>query len=149
MTFNTLQVSALVALLLAGGGLLYQHEQNARQADAIETLKRDASRDQGLIELQGNALASIQKLQGEIASIDSASRATRQALDAQSAAISQSLEELKRNDQTTRSYLAGPVPAAVGMRWQRAESIDPITYRSGGVRADAVPTASPSRAGQQ
>lgn len=149
MTLNTLQVAALSALLLAAAGLFYQHEQNGRQADAIDTLKRDASRDQGVIEVQSNALASIQQLQGEVALITSASRATRQALDAQSAAISQSLEELKRNDQTIRSYLDSPVPAAVGVRWQRAESTDPITYRSGSVRADAVPSASTPRPGQQ
>jgi hypothetical protein len=148
MTLNTLQVSALAALLLAGAGLCYQHEQSARQADTIGTLKRDASLAQGVIEVQGNALASIQQLQGEIASITSATRATRQALDAQSAAISQSLEELKRNDQTIRSYLDSPVPAAIGVRWQRAESVDPITYRTGGVRVDPVPSAGASRPGQ-
>lgn len=149
MTFNTLQVTALALLLLAGGGLLYQHEQNGRQADAIDRLTRDASRDQGLIDLQGNALAVMQQLQGDIAAIKAATRATQQALDAQSAAMSRSLEELKRNDQAIRTYLDGPVPAAVGMRWQRAESTDPLTYRSGGVRVDTVSPSGSARPGPQ
>lgn len=148
MTISTLQVSALAALLLAAGGLFYQHEQNARQADTIATLKRDADRDQGLIKSQGDALSSIQLLQRDVAAISSATRATQQALDAQSSVMGNALKELKRNDQAVRDYLNSPVPAAIGLRWKRAESTDPLTYRpAGSVRPDTVPTTGSARPG--
>lgn len=147
MTISTLQVTALAALLLAGGGLLYQHEQNARQADTIGALKKDADRDQGLIKSQAAALSSFQQLQRDVAAINSVTRATQQTLDAQMSVMGNDLKELKRNDQAVHDYLISPVPAAVGLRWKRAESTDPLTYRpAGSVRANAVPpagTASP------
>lgn len=148
MTISTLQVTALAALLLAGGGLFYQHEQNARQADTIATLKRDADRDQGLIKSQGDALSSVHQLQRDVAAINSVTRATQQALDAQMSVMGNDLRELKRNDQAVRDYLNSPVPAAIGLRWKRAESTDPLTYRpAGSVRANTVPPAGSGRPG--
>lgn len=145
MTVNPLQVAALAALILAGGSLIYLQGDNVRQVDEIARLGRDASRDKALISSQANALSSIQQLQRDVAAINASGKAMQQTISAQSSAISRSLEELKRNDQAISDYLNSPVPAVVGVRWQRAESVDPIKYRqSSGMQPDAVSPASPA-----
>ena len=64
-------------------------------------------------------------------------------LAGQTAHINRSLAELKRSDEQITAYLASPVPGALGLRYARTETTDPVEYRAGaaGVRADLVPAA--------
>ncbi len=148
---NPLLLAALVALLLAGWAIDRTTSANARQADRIVTLERDATRAAELVELQAAALADSQAVQGELMRIGTATRQLQQSLNIQTARLGAGLEELKRNDQATRDYLLGAVPAAVGMRHARPETTDPLEYRraAAGVRADAVPPAGSTAAGRQ
>lgn len=68
---------------------------------------------------------------------------TQSTLAGQTAHINRSLAELKRSDEQITAYLASPVPGALGLRYARTETTDPVEYRAGaaGVRADLVPTA--------
>lgn len=140
LNVNALHVVALVALLGALWAVDHTRGENARQADQITSLQRDASRDQQLIADQAKALAGQQALQGELSKISAATRKTEQALARQSAQLARDLEELKRTDETVEPYLRGLVPVAVGLRYERPETTDPLAYRQGGgVRTGAVP----------
>lgn len=134
-------VGFFLLTILAG----YKHLEGARQADQIRVFERDAERTAELVTLQANALANGQALQGELLRIGTATRQLQQTLNIQTARLDASLDELKRNDQATRDYLLGAVPAAVGMRHARPETTDPAAYRqaAAGVRADPVPPAGP------
>lgn len=68
---------------------------------------------------------------------------TQSTLAGQTAHLNRSLAELKRSDEQITAYLASPVPGALGLRYARTETTDPVEYRAGaaGVRADLVPTA--------
>lgn len=65
---------------------------------------------------------------------------TQSTLSVQTGQISRSLAELKRNNEQITAYLASPVPGALGLRYARTETTDPVEYRSGavGVRVDPV-----------
>lgn len=139
LNVNALHVVALVALLGALWAVDHTRAENARKADQIAGLERDASRDQQLIADQASALASQQALQGELVKISAATRKTEQAIARQSAQLARDLEELKRSDETIEPYLRGLVPVAIGLRYERPETIDPLAYRqAGGVRTGAV-----------
>lgn len=73
----------------------------------------------------------------------------RDAITGQSALISQSLKELKRNDKAVADYLAIPVPAALGVRYARPATTNPVAWRaaSTGVQPDAVPAAGSASGG--
>lgn len=50
------------------------------------------------------------------------------------------LKELIANDKEVRDYMLQPVPAALGLRYERSATTDPTKYRSGGsVRPDPMP----------
>ena len=150
MTTNPLQLASLAALLLAGAALVYLQGENALQAERISTLQRDVTAGNGLAVEQAAAITALTGLQADVAIIRAASQATHQALAAQSAALGRDLQELKRNDQAITAYLTDPVPAAVGLRWVRSESTDPLSYRqSAVVRPGAVSPASVSSAAKQ
>lgn len=140
LSVNPLHVVALVALLGALWAVDHTRGENARQADQIVTLERDASRNAELIELQATALTNQQALQGELSKISAATRKTEQALARQTDQLARDLEELRRTDETVEPYLRGLVPVAVGLRYERPETTDPLVYRqAGGVRTGAVP----------
>lgn len=73
---------------------------------------------------------------------------TQSTLVGQTAQLNRSLLELKRSDEKVTAYLAGPVPGALGLRYVRAETTDPVEYRASaaGVRVEPVPSPSPSGA---
>ena len=139
MNLNNLLALTLTALV-GIFSVLYLNAENARQADQIERLEREAKADQQLIGDQAKALAGQQALQVELGKISAATRKTEQTLSQQSEQLARDLEELKRTDETVEPYLRGLVPVAVGLRYERPETTDPIAYRqAGGVRTGAVP----------
>lgn len=73
---------------------------------------------------------------------------TQSTLSGQTAQITRSLAELKRTDEQITAYLAAPIPRAIGVRYARAETTDPVEYRSAaiGLRVDPVPSARASSA---
>lgn len=71
---------------------------------------------------------------------------TQSTLSVQTGQINRSLAELKRNNEQITTYLASPVPSALGLRYARTETTDPVEYRASAasVRADAVPASGSS-----
>lgn len=141
-----LTLTALVGIF----SVLYLNAENARQADQIDRLEREAKADQQLIADQAKALAGQQALQVELGKISAATRKTEQTLSRQGEQLARDLEELKRTDETVEPYLRGLVPVAVGLRYERPETTDPIAYRQGGgVRTGAVPAVGAPGAGHE
>lgn len=140
---SPLHVLALVALIGAAWAIDRTTQDNRNKADQIAELQRDASRDAGVIESQAAALGDLEELREQVRTIGAESRQLRTVLDAQAAQLRAGLEELKRDDQEARDYLASPVPAAVGLRYARPATADPAAYRAAaaGVRPGAVPAA--------
>jgi len=91
-----LTLTALVGIF----SVLYLNAENARQADQIDRLEREAKADQQLIADQAKALAGQQALQVELGKISAATRKTEQTLSRQSEQLARDLEELKRTDET-------------------------------------------------
>ncbi|WP_407578966.1 hypothetical protein [Pseudomonas aeruginosa] len=141
-----LTLTALVGIF----SVLYLRAENARQADQIGELQRAAKADQQLIADQAKALAGQQALQVELGKISASTRKTEQTLSRQSEQLARDLEELKRTDETVEPYLRGLVPVAVGLRYERPETTDPLAYRQGGgVRTGAVPAVGAPGAGHE
>lgn len=71
---------------------------------------------------------------------------TQSTLSVQTGQINRSLAELKRDNEQITTYLASPVPSAIGVRYARTETTDPVEYRASAasVRADVVPSSGPS-----
>lgn len=140
---NALHVGALVALLLAVWAIDRQGQTIGAQGDQITALQGAAGQQADLIARQSRALESQGALASEVMAIGRTTKQTLQTISGQGEQLAASLEELKRNDQESRDYLAMPVPRAVGLRWERAESTDPATYRAAaaGLRSGAVPPA--------
>lgn len=99
-------------------------------------------------ELKGanSALDNQAVMREALDKIDRQTRSTYLVLEGQTAQINRDLAELKRTDEKIRTYLDGPVPAAIGLRHARPETTDPIAYRAGVVvQPSAVsPTGSPA-----
>jgi hypothetical protein len=79
------------------------------------------------------ALDSQAVLRDAVDKIDRQTRFISTALDGQAAQLNRNLAELKRTDEKTNSYLAELVPVALGLRYQRPETTDPVAYRAGAV----------------
>ena len=128
--------------LVAVGYMNYQRIESNAQAASISQLKADALQDASTIASQAAALTGIKQLQLQVTDLNTNSLAAMQAIGADTTALAAGLQELKSHDQTIADYLRGAVPAAVGVRWQRAASTDPSTYRKtgGAMPANAVPT---------
>ena len=143
--------AAAVALLmaLAAGvawwGMAPRIEQQSQRADTAE---RSLAAAEQMVELQAGVLAAQQQTLGRLADIERRMQQLGQTIDRNQAAHSAAIEELKRNDQTVRDYLATAVPAALGRLYQRPETTDPAAYTApAGMQPGAVPAAGPGAAG--
>lgn len=147
---NPLHVGALVALVLALWAIDHTTSENAHLADQLASLQRDESRNAQLIQQQAAALAQRDALADRVAAIQSGLGALGRDLRARADENAQAMEELKRNDQEVREWMAGCVPAAVGVRYARPTTTDPRAYRAPeSVPAVGVPAAgSPCGPGQ-
>lgn len=131
-----------VLALTAVAYINYQRIENAAQGQTIERQQEAARLSASTIKSQAQALEGIKQLRLQVDALNTESLKSLQAIGADTAALSADLQELKRHDQTVADYLRGAVPLAIGMRWQRAPSTDPSTYRQtgGSMPANAVPT---------
>ena len=103
-------------------------------------------------ELKGanSALDNQAVMREALDKIDRQTRSTYLVLEGQTAQINRDLAELKRTDENIRTYLAGRVPAAIGLRHARPDTTDPVAYRAGAVvQPGAVSSAGSSAVSNQ
>ena len=118
-------------------------QANARLTEANEGLamQRDAL---------SKALGDQASLRSVLDKIDRQTRSINFVLDGQTAQLNRNLAELKRTDEKTNAYLAELVPVALGLRYARPETTDPIAYRAGAVlQSGAVSSAGSAATGGQ
>ena len=118
-------------------------QANARLTEANEGLamQRDAL---------SKALGDQASLRSVLDKIDRQTRSINFVLDGQTAQLNRNLAELKRTDEKTNAYLAELVPVALGLRYARPETTDPIAYRAGAVlQSGAVSSAGSATTGGQ
>ena len=118
-------------------------QANVRYAEANEQL---AGEREGLLD----ALRDMGDVRTALSNIERNTRAINSTLDGQTAQLNRNLAELKRTDEKTNAYLAELVPVALGLRYQRPETTDPVAYRAGAVvQPDAVSPAGSAATGSQ
>lgn len=118
-------------------------QNNLRYAEANEQL---AGERDGLLD----ALRDMGDVRRALTDIDRNTRAINSTLDGQAAQLNRNLDELKRTDEKTNAYLAELIPAALGLRYQRPETTDPVAWRAGAiVQPGAVPPSRPAAIGGQ
>lgn len=118
-------------------------QANTRLTEANEGLakQRDAL---------SKALGDQASLRSVLDKIDRQTRSINFVLDGQTAQLNRNLAELKRTDEKTNAYLAELVPVALGLRYARPETTDPIAYRAGAVlQSGAVSSAGSAATGGQ
>ena len=120
---------------------------------AMQESKRLDELNHGLArELYGmtSALESQAVLREVLDKIDRQTRSTNTVLAGQTAQLNRNLAELKRTDEKTNAYLAELVPVALGLRYARPETKDPVAYRAGAVvQPGAVSPAGSATTGGQ
>lgn len=135
-----------LAGLVSMGSLWFADHAMQESARVVE-LNRGLAR-----ELYGmtSALESQAFLREALDKIDRQTRSINAVLDGQAAQLNRSLAELRRTDEKTNAYLAALIPGALGLRYARPETTDPIAYRAGAVlQPGAVsPTGSAATGGQ-
>lgn len=118
-------------------------QANERYAEANKEL---ADQRDGLLD----ALRDMGDVRTALSNIERKTRAINSTLDGQTAQLNRNLAELKRTDEKTNAYLAELVPVALGLRYQRPETTDPVAYRAGAVvQPGAVSPAGSSATGSQ
>lgn len=136
----------LAAALVVVGSLWFADhalQSNVRYAEVNEEL---AGQRDGLIE----ALHDMGDVRTALSNIERNTRAINSTLDGQTAQLNRNLAELKRTDEKTNAYLAELVPVALGLRYQRPETTDPVAYRAGAVvQPGAVSPAGSAATGNQ
>ena len=96
------------------------------------------------------ALGDQASLRSVLDKIDRQTRSTNTVLVGQTAQLNRNLAELKRTDEKTNAYLAELVPVALGLRYARPETNDPVAYRAGAVvQPGAVSPAGSATTGGQ
>lgn len=92
------------------------------------------------------ALADQAAVRDALSEMNTRLNQTQSTLSVQTGQINRSLAELKRDNEQITTYLASPVPSAIGVRYARTETTDPVEYRAraASVRADVVPSSGPS-----
>ena len=96
------------------------------------------------------ALGDQASLRSVLDKIDRQTRSINYVLDGQTAQLNRNLAELKRTDEKTNAYLAELVPVALGLRYARPETNDPVAYRAGAVvQPGAVSPAGSATTGGQ
>ena len=118
-------------------------EQNATLRKSVEVSEaNNAAYKEALLDREAFRIV--------LAQIDTRTRSIYSTLDGQAAQLNRSLAELKRTDEKTNAYLAELVPVALGLRYQRPETTDPVAYRAGAVlQSGAVPSAGSAATGGQ
>lgn len=133
--------AALVSVLS-----LWTADHYRQSSDRVSAAYADlaAERD-GLVDLLRGQVV----LRESLDKIDRQTRAITSALDGQTAQLNRNLVEMKRTDEKARAYLAELIPVALGLRYARPETTDPVAYRAGAVvQPGAVPASGPPAVAQ-
>lgn len=101
-------------------------QNNVRYAEANEQLA-------GEREVLLDALRDMGDVRTALSNIERKTRSINSVLDGQAAQLNRSLAELRRTDEKTNAYLAALIPGALGLRYARPETTDPVAYRAGAV----------------
>lgn len=119
-------------------------EQNATLRKAVQVSETNNA-------TLATALRDQQALRVVLGLIDTRTRSIYSTLDGQAAQLNRSLAELKRTDEKTNAYLADLIPGALGMRYARPDTTDPVAYRAGAavVQSGAVSPTGSGAAGNQ
>ena len=118
-----------------------------QESDRVVELNRGLAR-----ELYGmtSALESQAVLREALDKIDHQTRSINTVLDGQAAQLNRGLAELRRTDEKTNAYLAALIPGALGLRYARPETTDPVAYRAGAVlQSGAVSSTGSAATGGQ
>ena len=149
---NWLSLAKPLGLIALGASLVWwglspRIDLQAQRADRAELSLADAER---MITLQAGVLAEQQRQIGQVTELDRQMRQLNRDINQNAAAQAAAIEELKRHDPAVADYLRDPVPAALGVRYERPETNDPRAYRMPtGVSPGGVPaTGAPGGAGQ-
>lgn len=141
-------VAALVVVLALWRA---DHSDQARAAAEQRSVSHSADKVRLLEHNKqlADALASRDELQAMLSRIDRNGQQLQVTVTGQTALINRNLTELKRRDQESAKYLAWPVPAALGLRYARPATTDPVAYRAAatGVQSGPVPAASTASPG--
>ena len=143
-------MSALLPWALAGLVSVFSlwfADHAMQESDRVVELNRGLAR-----ELYGmtSALESQAVLREALDKIDHQTRSINTVLDGQAAQLNRSLAELRRTDEKTNAYLAALIPGALGLRYARPETTDPVAYRAGAVlQPGAVSSAGSAATGGQ
>jgi hypothetical protein len=143
--------SALVVVVSLWAADHYRQSENAAQ-QKVDTLAKNVSTLTERNELLAQALNDRTLVQEQLAQVSQATRLLNNTLATQSVQINRNFEELKRNDKAITDYFRLPVPTALGLRYARPATTDPVAYRAAatGLReSGAVPAAGASSAQAQ
>lgn len=148
---------SLNPLVVAIGGLVVvlslwsvDHSRLTRDAalQKAETAEGQVKQLGAVNDAQALALADRANLQRQLTEIGRDTQRIYTTLDSQSVLINRNLDEMKRNDKAVADYLGGHVPVALGLRYARPETTDPVAWRAAAsVQPGAVPVAGPAAAG--
>lgn len=143
-------ISLFVALVVALALWAFDHQ--GQSLAFVESDRKTLADQNAALVLHSNALASALSdqtaLRAVLNTISEQTRKTQTTLDSQSAQLNRDLVELRRNDEKTNAYLSSLVPVAVGLRYARPDTTDPVAYRAGAIdlRANPVPSTGSARA---
>ena len=135
--------AALLALVLcAVPSLLYWnslHKIETRDKD-IATLQSTVDAQKASLQREVDWSASRENVIKSLLVIGEDIKKVQDQIKANDKASQAALKELIKNDKEVRDYMAQPVPAALGLQYQRPATTDPTQYRSGrSVHSDAMP----------
>lgn len=148
-----MNVYGWIAFVIVGILSFWQWDHGALSVAVVEQ-QRDTSQAkvaglEGTNKTLTQALLDKSALETALNEIRVEARKTRAVLDGQTSQIRQDITELKRTDADVKAYLSGSVPAALGVRYARPATTDPVAWRAGstqGLRPGAVPATGPPSA---
>ena len=136
-------VLALVLALWAADH--YRQKENAAQ-EKVAKLTSSVEALTAHNELLAQALNDRTLVQEQLAQVSQATRQMNNTMATQSAQINRNFDELKRNDQAIADYFRLPVPTALGVRYERPETTDPVAYRAAAANLRKPGAVSPAGA---
>lgn len=149
---NWLSLARPLALMLLGAALAWWglSPRIGLEADRADRAEHSLADSQRMINLQAGVLAEQQRQIGQVTELDRQMRELTRDIHQNAADQAAAIEELKRHDPAVADYLRNPVPAALGVRYERPETTDPRAYRlPTGVPAGGVPVAGAPGGGGQ
>jgi hypothetical protein len=143
-------IALAFAVVLAG----WQWDHNRNEVAALEHAATAQQQEVDRLASSNSQFAQLlidrHALDERLGLISVQTQTTNQTLAGQGAQWRQAFAELKRNDDQVRVYLAAPVPVALGLRYARPATTDPLAWGAGQaapLSVGGLPTAGPPGAG--